>query len=184
MATLPEKTQQIIQSHSFLILQVVQACHNRDLVPELEPILQTAAANGWVDLVDVIHKILGGSRDTALLAKLDEEDTVIAEAILRGLQDPTTLPDPSQSAQAGMAAPGLAQLIHAARTGDVMALQMIADMAEQMTRTAGDMAYLGAAVSRMVDGVREEEILCKNLTSRGEKLVLDILAELAKLDAH
>jgi len=184
MANLPEKKQQVAQSHAILIVQVVKACQNPQMMVELEPMLQHAAANGWTELVTTIRKILNGSRDAALLKNLDEEDSIIIESILGGLQDPATLPDPTARAGAEHAAPALAQMIHAASTGDVGALQMIAAMAEQMTRTHGDMARLGGAVSRMVNGELDPDILCKNMDSKGEKLVLDILTELGRLRAH
>jgi hypothetical protein len=185
MASLPEKDEQIIRSHAILIVTVVKVCQNPQLLPELEPMLSHAQNNGWTALVTAIRSVLKGKRDPSLLAELDEEDTVIIDAILRGLQDPETLPDLNAKPQADLAAPALANMIHAAGTGDAMALSMIATMAEQMTNTQGDMARLGGAISKMVNGdERDPDILCKNMSEKGEKLVLDILAELTKLSAH
>ena len=184
MTTLPEKDQQIVQSHAQLIVGVVQACHNRELLSQLEPVLQNAQQNGWDDLVKTIRKILNGKRETTLLIGLDEEDSVIIEAILRGLQDPNTLPDPMANADPTMAAPGLAYMIYAAEGGDPNALQLVATIAEQMTHTAGDMGRLGKAMSRMVHGERNADKLSEGMDTRGEKLVLDILEELSKLRAH
>lgn len=184
MADIPDKAQQVIQSHATLIVQVVKACQNRQMLAELEPMLHHATANGWTELVGTIRKILNGQRDLSLLKGLDEEDSIIVESVLRGLRDPRTLPDPTARTGAEHAAPALAQMVHAATSGDINALQMIATMAEQMTQTHGDMARLGGALSRMVHGETEPDILCKNMDSRGEKLVLDILTELARLRAH
>lgn len=184
VAKLPEKSQQVIHSHAMLIVQVVKASQNPQMLVELESMLEHAAANGWTNLVQAIRKILKGERELSLLNGLDEEDSIIIEAILRGLRDPNTLPDPSTRAGAEHAAPALAQMIHAATSGDVNALQMVAAMAEQMTRTHGDMARLGGALSRMVNGEIEPEILCKNMDTKGEKLILDILTELGRLRAH
>lgn len=185
MPAIPEKKQQVIQSHAILIINVVKACQNPQMLAELEPMLQHAQNNGWNDLVSAIRKILQGSRDPVVLAGLDDEDGIIVEAILKGLQDPNTLPRLDAKPQAELAAPSLANMIHAAATGDAMALSMIASMAEQMTNTHGDMARLGGAISKMVNNdERDPEILCKNMSQKGEKLVLDILSELAKLSAH
>ncbi len=184
MATLLEKDQQIIQSHAKLIVGVVQACQNRELLSQLEPVLASAHQNGWEDLVRVIRLILDGQREPILLSGLDEEDAVIIDAILRGIQSPETLPDPNATSDPAMAAPGLAFMIHAADTGDTNALQLIATMAEQMTHTQGDMSRLGKAVSRMAQGERNVDKLCENMDTRGEKLVLDILEELNKLRTH
>jgi len=184
MTTLLAKEQQIIQSHVKLIVGVVQACQNRDQLPQLEPILVNAHDNGWADLVRVIRLILDGQREPILLSGLDEEDSVIIEAILRGIQNPETLPDPNAASDPTMAAPGLAFMIHAADSGDTNALQLIANMAEQMTHTQGDMRRLGKAVSRMAQGERDIDKLRKGMDNRGEKLVLDILEELNKLRTH
>ena len=93
MPALPEKDQQILVAHAGLVHAVVRTCHNRDLMPQLEQLLKLSEENGWTQLVATIRRILGGQRDTSLLLGLDEEDRAIAEAILRGLQNPETLPD-------------------------------------------------------------------------------------------
>ena len=185
MHSLPEKAEQIIRSHAILIVTVVKACQNPQLLPELEPLLVHAQNNGWTALVTAIRNIVKGKRDPSLLVGLDEEDTIIIDAILRGLQNPGSLPEINSKPQADLAAPALANMIHAACTGDAMALSMIAAMAEQMTNTQGDMARLGGAISKMVNNdERNPDILCKNMSEKGEKLVLDILSELTKLSAH
>ena len=106
MSTLPDKTRQIIQAHAGLIHAVVAAAQNRERLPELEALLDAALANGWGTLVAVIRRILGGTRDVQILTRLDEEDRVIAEAILRGLQDPGSLPDPHARPDPALAVPG------------------------------------------------------------------------------
>lgn len=184
MTSLPEKEQQITQSHARLIVGVVQACQNDELQAQIEPALVSAHENGWDDLVRVIRLILGGKREPTLLAGLDEEDSVIIDAILRGIQNPATLPDPNLASDPAAAAPGLAFMIHAADSGDANALALIANMAEQMTYTQGDMSRLGKAVSKMVQGERNVDKLCDGMDTRGEKLVLNILDELNKLRAH
>jgi len=68
----------------------------------------------------------------------------VADAILHGIQDPSTLPDPTKRQDAAMAAPGLAHMIHAARTGNPQALAPIGHMAEQMSTVGGQMAKLEA----------------------------------------
>ncbi len=184
MNSLPEKTKQILLVHAGLIHAVVIACQNRDRLVELEPLLEGAAANGWNALVTAIRRILGGRRDIQVLTGLDAEDRVIAEAILRGLQDPASLPDPQSRTDPGMAAPGLAGLIQAAASGDVAALQLLGDMATQMLRAGGDMARLSGILRRLVDGEREPDVLCRGMSPRGAQLVLSLIEELARLRAH
>lgn len=184
MPTLPEKNQQIIQAHAALIVAVVHSVHNRDLRPQLEPMLGASAQNGWSELVQAIRKILNGQRDVSVLLGLDEEDSVIAEAILRGLQDPHSLPKTDQSADPTLAAPGLAQMIHAVSHGDLQALQWLGQMAEQMRSVGGDMSRVGAILRRLADGERDPDRLSKGMGGQGESLVLSVLEELGKLEPH
>jgi hypothetical protein len=184
MTSLPEKNQQIVLAHAGLIHAVVIACQNRERLGELEPLLEAASANGWDSLVMAIRRILSGARDIAVLSGLDEEDRVIAEAILRGLQDPATLPDPQARPDPGMAVPGLAGMIHAAASGDVAALQLLGDMATQMLRAGGDMARLSGMLRRLMDGERDTDVLCRGMSPRGAQLVLSLIEELARLRAH
>lgn len=184
MSSLPEKAQQIVLAHAGLIHAVVIASQNRERLAELEPLLEAASANGWNTLVTAIRRILGGARDIQVLAGLDEEDRVIAEAILRGLQDPATLPDPQARPDPGMAVPGLAGMIHAAASGDIAALQLLADMATQMLRAGGDMARLSGMLRRLMDGERDPDVLCRGMSPRGAQLVLSLIEELARLRSH
>jgi hypothetical protein len=184
MSPLPEKAQQITLAHAGLIHAVVIACQNRERRAELEPLLEAASASGWNMLVMAIRRILGGTRDSQVLAGLDEEDRVIAEAILRGLQDPATLPDPQAQPDPGMAVPGLAGMIHAAASGDMAAIQLLGDMATQMLRAGGDMARLSGILRRLMDGERDPDVLCRGMSPRGAQLVLSLIGELARLRAH
>ncbi len=184
MPTMPEKTEQILQAHAGLIHRVVIAVQNRAMVPDLDEILQQAADNGWVDLVAAIKKVLGGQRDATAFRHLDAEDFTIVDAMLQGIQNPATLPDLSKEFDANMAAPGLASMIHAARGGNMEALQLVANMATQMMQAGGDMARIAGLVRPLVTGERDADKLCKGMGDSGEKLVLGILRELAKLEAH
>lgn len=180
----PDKREQILQTHASLVQAVVQTIHNMDLKPHLDQILQQSAQNGWQDLVNAINKIIAGSRDQSLINGLDEEDAVIIDSILRGLQDPSTLPEVEQSGDASQAAPMFARLINEARRGDHNALSMLGNMAEQMSRAGGDMANFSAIIKDMIDGERDTDKLCTRMGAQGESLVTQILGELAKLDTH
>ncbi len=181
MTRLPELSQQILMAHAALINLVVAACQSADKHAELEHVLKAARKNGWDDLVRVIRLIVAGQREASLLTGLDDEDQVVVESILRGLQDPSSLPDPDQQADPSMAAPGLAHMIFAASRGDAQALQAVAMMAEQMTQTEGDMRLLGGQVKRIVDGERDPDVLCKGMGASGTQLMLSLLEELNKL---
>ena len=183
MAT-PEKTEQILQTHASLILAVVQTIHNPELKPQLDMVLQQSAQNGWQDLVNTINKIVAGSREQSLVNGLDEEDAVIVDSILRGLQDPSTLPSSEQTGDASKAAPMIARLINEARRGDHNALSMLGTMAEQMSRAGGDMASLSAVIKDMIDGERSIDKLCTRMGAQGESLITQIVGELGKLDTH
>jgi hypothetical protein len=169
--------------HAQFINQVVTIGQQADRQKDFEELLTMAEQSGWTELTVCIRKIFQqGRRDMELLNPLDEEDRVIAEAILRGLQDPSTLPDPNVKLDPTMAAPGLAGMIHAAATGDAQALQIIAEMAEQMSKAGGGMTQLAAVIRPLLNGEREAEKLCKGMNSRTEQMVLGILDELRQLE--
>jgi len=178
------RQQQIIQAHAGVIVQVVQSIGNPALMPRTEEILKASEQNGWGDLVAIIRRIIKGERDESLLHGLDAEDSIIAGAILLGLQNPSTLPDPNAQPDASMAAPGLAQMIHEASRGNTQALEIISHMAEQMTAAGGDMRNLGGIIRKMINGEREPKVLARGMGVQGRQLVDSILDELAKLSGH
>ncbi len=179
-----DRQQQIIQSHAGVIVQVVQCIGNPALRPQVEEILKVSEQNGWNELVAVIRRIINGERDTSLLQGLDEEDSTIAAAILQGIQNPATLPDPNKPADASMAAPGIAHMVHQAATGNAQALQIISQMAEQMTQAGGDMRQLGGIIRKMINGERDPKVLARGMGTQGRQLVDSILEELSRLSPH
>lgn len=184
MPSLPQKDQQILHAHAGLIHRVVVACQNPALVPDLDDILAIAEKNEWHALVAAIRRILAGEREIGRLPGLDEEDKVIVGAILRGIQNPDTLPDLNADFDSSLAAPGIASLIHAARTGNTEALQMIANMAQQMLKAGGDMARLAAIIRPLVTGERDVDKLAEGFSDKGRELVADIVRELQRLEMH
>lgn len=183
MTTSPDLTEQILTSHSGLIHRVVMHCNNPGSVPDMEQVLQQAEENEWTQLVASIRDIMSGNRDESMLLGLDDEDKVIVETILRGLQDPSTLPALDTDFDSDMAAPGIAGLIHASRNGNAQALQIIANMAKQMLQAGGDMGILAGRIRPLVEGERDADKLAENMTDKGQKLITDILEELLKLEA-
>lgn len=185
MNSIPSKQQQIIEVHASLIKLVVQATQNSQLKPQLNEVLKVSAENGWQTLVLSIYKIMDGQRSESLFENLDEEDKVIIEAILKGIQNPATLPNPNEKqANPGMAAPGIAHMLNQARSGDTNALTLLSHMAEQMSAAGGDMARLAAIMKKLIDGERDPEILSKGMGAQGESLVNSILEELGKNRLH
>ena len=180
----PDKQQQFLQTHAGLIVAVVQTIHNPELKPQLDHVLKQSEQNGWVGLVAAIRKIMIGSRDDSLLAIQDDEDRTIIDAILKGIQDPTTLPKPEQQGDATTAAPMLAKLVHDASRGDHDAVIMLGGLAEQMSSAGGDMSNLSAVIKNMIDGERNVDMLCTRMGPQGESLITAILSELGKLDIH
>lgn len=178
---LPDKQQQIIQAHATFICQVVAFSQNRQHQGELEQLLSSAAQQGWQALVGAVRDIVKGRRDEAVYRGLDEEDRIIAEAILRGIQNPATLPDPKQKPDSSLAAPGLAHMIRAA-AGNPQALILLGNMAEQMQKAGGPMAQVASVIRPLVNGERDPDKLCKGLADKAEQVVLGIIDELKKLD--
>jgi hypothetical protein len=182
---LPPRQQQIIQSHAALIVLVAQAAQNADLRPQLHTVLQATEKNGWIGLVKSIRSIISGERSSlTLLANLDEEDATIIEAILVGIQTPSTLPNPEEKADASSAAPGIAQMVHMAAQGDPQSKIMLGGMADQMRKAGGDMARLAGIMKRLIDGERDMNILCKGMGDQGETLVKSIVDELKRMTYH
>ena len=184
MNSASEKQQQVLQVHAGLIVTIVKAVNDTSLMPNVEQVLKISAENGWGQLVTAIRKVIKGDRDNSILNGLDEEDGIIVDAILKGIQNPSTLPNPEQQADPAMAAPMLAQLIHDAARGDTNALSMLGTMAEQMSNTQGDLARFSTLLKPLVDGERDTDRLCGKIGPQGESLVVSILSELAKLEAH
>jgi hypothetical protein len=178
------KKEQILATYAAFIHEVVVACDQPARRAELDPTLNALATQGYPQLASAIRAILGGRRDDALLAGLDEEDGTVIEAILRGLQNPASLPPLDQAADPTMAAPGLAGLIHDAARGDAQALGVLADMATQMTRAGGEMAQLAAILRRLINGERDAGELGRRLGAPGRGLLNSILEELGRLDSH
>ncbi|WP_177420860.1 hypothetical protein [endosymbiont of Lamellibrachia barhami] len=179
-----DRREQILSVHALFINEVVKSGTDPDRKVEFEQLLKVAEDNEWSDLVAAIRRIMGGRRDIEILNGLDEEDQVIVEAILRGLQDPATLPDPNAKPDPAQAAPGLASMIHAAATGNVQALQLIAEMADQMSKAGGPIALLASVIRPLINGERNPDKLCRKLDGPTEEMVLGILEELKSLEQH
>lgn len=184
MSELPDLNEQILISHSGLIHRVVMHCNSPGSVPDLEQVLQQAEANDWKQLVTAIRDIMSGRRDESVLLGLDDEDRVIVDAILKGLQDPATLPPLQTNIDSDMAAPGIAGLIHASRNGNLQALQIIGNIAQQMLSAGGDMGILAGRLRPLVEGERDADKLTEKMSDKGQKLMMEIIEELLKLEAN
>lgn len=184
MTSLPDRRQQIITLHATFIHQAAMLCLDPDQRDTLEQLLGSAEQNGWTALAGAVRRIAAGERSLQRLGNLDEEDRVIAEAILLGVQNPDTLPDPEQKPDPSLAVPGRAGMIQAAARGNTDALAAIANMAEQMRRAGGPMARLASVIRPLINGERDPDRLCRGLDSRSQGLVLAILNEIGKSEIH
>ncbi len=182
MNKLPNQQQQVLQVHASLINLVVDTIANPQLRTQLNNVLKISADNGWQNLVLRIYKIMEGDRSEKLLSELDEEDAIIIDAILRGIQNPATLPKATpNNGDAGMAAPGIAHMVYQASIGNTQALSLLSQMSEQMSQAGGDMTLLAGIMKKLIDGERDPDILSKGMDQKGITLVNDLLSELAKL---
>ncbi len=179
-----DKIEQIRQVHARFIHAVVRAVRQPGDRAELDQTLAAAEANGWTDVVKSVRLILNGRRGTSILAGLDDEDRAIISGVLEGLQNPATLPNIDAQPDASFAAPGLAGFIAMAGRGNVEALRTLADIGEQMTAVGGEMAQISGRFRQLTQGERNAERLTEGMTARSRSLMLSILDELAKLDAH
>ena len=176
--TLPDRSRQIIETYAAFIHGVASACVQPLLLPQLQNVLKQAEQQGWGKLVSALRLVIAGRRDSGVYASLDDDERIIVTAILRGIQDPSTLPDPNLTADPNAAAPGMAGMIQASASGDVTAAAALANMAEQMVKAGGDMAKLGGNLYRMVHGERDIDLLGRGMSSQGRDLLEKLLSEL------
>jgi len=184
VSELPDAAEQVRRMHAPFIHAVVGALRDRSALPELMRTLAAAEQQGWARLAAAMRQIIDGKRDASVKLGLDEEDRIIVEAVLQGLENPASLPALDEKPDGRAAAPGLAAMIAAAGHGDAKALAVLADMAEQMLRAGGDMARLGGIMRRLVNGERDADPLMKGMGPLGRQLLLDILSELGKAGVH
>ena len=183
MSSMPDRQRQILAVHGPFIRQLVEFSRMPERQQDVQTLLGSAESNGWRALAAVLRPILAGRRDVNLLG-LDEEDRIIAEAVLLGLQDPATLPREDERPDPTLAAPGIAAMVQAAGSGDARALQLVADMAEQMSNVGGDMGRIAGIIRPLINGERDPDKLCKGMSTHGEQLVLNILQELGQSNVH
>jgi len=183
MPSLDNFSEDVLQAHASLIHRVVMHCNEPGSAPDLEAILQQAEDSDWKRLVATIRSIMSNNRDDSILQDLDEDETIIVGTILRGLEDPSTLPPLQPDFQSSMAAPGIANMIHASRAGHAQSLNIIANLARQMLEIGGDFEIIAGHIRPMIEGERDLTMLTANMTEKGQKMMVEILAELAKLEA-
>jgi hypothetical protein len=184
MPSMPDHQQQILAIHGQFVRQLVEACQTPGRERDVATLLQSAQENGWERLVSALRQIVSGRRDLAVLNGLDEEDQVIAEAVLRGLQNPGSLPPAAAKPEPALAAPGLAGMIRAAATGNLEALQLVSNMAEQMSRVGGDMARVAGIMRPLINGERDPDRLTRGMSAQGRQLVAGLLEELSRHEIH
>lgn len=181
MAQLPSAVDQVLHVHAAFIHAVVNALRDRSQLPDLMKQLDAAEQAGWPRLVGALRHVVNGRRDPSIKLGLDEEDSILLDAILRGLDNPATLPPLNAQPDGSSAAPGLAALIDASARGDAQAMSVLANMAEQMMKAGGDMALLGGRMRRLVNGERDTDQLVAGMGPLGRELLVSLLDELAKL---
>jgi len=181
MAQLPPAVEQVLRVHAAFIHTVVNTLRDRSQLPDLMKQLDAAEEAGWARLVGALRHVIHGRRDPSIKIGLDEEDGILLDAILRGIDNPATLPPLDTRPDGSAAAPGLASLIDASARGDAQALSVLANMAEQMTKAGGDMARLGGIMRRLVNGERDADQLSLGMGALGRELLLNLLDELARL---
>ena len=174
--------EEILQDHTTLIHRVVMHCNEPDSVPDLEQILQLAQENDWQKLVTTIRSIMSGNHDRSLLQGLDEEETIIIEAILNGIEDPGTLPTVSADLNSAMAAPGIASLIYASMQGSSESLDITTNLIKQMLDAGGEYAIIAGGIKAMIDGERDLAKLMADTSEQEQKLLTEILTELTAIE--
>lgn len=174
----PKQVEELLKLHAELLHDVVNACHDKDKQVELLAMLNEAENNGWQKLCEAIRTILSGQRDESVLDGLDEEDAILIQAILIGIENPETLPKHDLEAQRNDAAIGLASTIASACQGDPKAMELIAHMEQTFLENPTEMGAMGNAIRKMVNGERSAVTLVENMDSTSSMLIEHVLKEL------
>lgn len=177
-----DRQQQVLQEHASLIHQVVAACESPRLFPGLNAQLHQAEQNGWTALIAAIRRILDGERDVDAFEGLDDEDTIIVVAIVRGIQDRTTLPNPSSLIDASSAGPLIATLIARSRRNEKGASESLAAIEIQLNQAGGDLPLIGSALRRIIAGDYRFDQLFPKMSSDSVEIIRRILAELKNIE--
>jgi len=125
---------------------------------------------------------MSGNRNHSLLQELDEEESIIIESILNGIEDPGSLPPVPIDLSSDMAAPGIASLIHASKHGSKESQNIITSLTKQMLDTGGDAAIISGSIRTMIEGEHDFNKLIAGMSEQGQKLITGILTELTKLE--
>lgn len=174
--------QQLVQEHASLIVEVVEACSDKTKKQRLLEDLKVAEQNGWGKLCRAIRMILDGILEREDLGDMDVEDEAIVQAILVGLADPSTLPNPGDNANPMLAPEGLAGIIASAATGEENALQMLARMDTDLAESpVPELQQFGSVLRRLLNGERHTETLTLGLDERSASLIGAVVDELNKL---
>jgi hypothetical protein len=174
--------EQLIQEHASLIVEVVEACDDEAKTAQLLENLVVAEQNGWGKLCGAIRMILDGAREREELGDMDVEDEAIAQAMLMGIADPATLPQPDGNANPMLAPEGLAGIIASAATGEENALQMLARMDTDLAESPiPELQQFGQTLRRLLNGERNADSLTLGLDERTASLIIAVLDELNKL---
>lgn len=177
-----KQVEQLLKLHASLLHEVVEACHDQGKQIELLNMLSEAEQNGWQKLCEAIRSILAGTRDESVMDGLDEEDVILIQAILIGIDNPETLPDANLEQQRDDAALGLASAIAAACQGDQKAMELIAHMEQTFQENPTEMGGIGNAIRKMVNGERSIVSLAEGLDTSSTKMIEHILEELKTVE--
>ena len=173
----------IIQENADLIHLVIISAFDPQYLPQLESNLIQAENNGWTSLVAAIRKVIAGERNVEEFRYLDNEDRAIITSILKGIEDPTSLPELTKAVNPAMAGPVIARLIHAAGMGNKESKNELTAMASQMAECGGDLSRIASIIGILIEGERDKEALCSIMGGSGIALMDEILKELNRLEA-
>jgi hypothetical protein len=169
-----------------LVKRVAAAVTDPSQRPALEEALAERGEHGWTKLVEALRRVLDGERDEDVLYEpLDREDSVILQAVLRGIADPASLEDIPTAEPAGDNAQvaDLAQRLekHLPLIGAVVASidepevrSRLDPVLQQMERNGW--SNLIASVRRILDGERSADALLDDLDEEDTLIVGTILA--------
>jgi hypothetical protein len=184
-ARIPTREEQIVSVHAPLIISVVRGRTDPLAAGEAAELIGGLYRGGHPALARILGRIVRSAKpDEADETALSDDERVVLNAVLQGIDDPAALPQAVAPFDPAAAAPGLALMIDAAARGDPHALHSLSEMAEAMIQVGGDMGRLSGIMRRLVNGERDAERLTHSMGAQGISLVHAILDQLATLTQH
>lgn len=183
MDNLSSDTKKILQENADLIHLVILALSDSKFIPQLNANLEQAEKNGWTDLVASVRKIISGVRDIAEFPDLDNEDRTVINGILKGIEDPASLPAVENSVEPDKIGTTIANYVYETNAGNKDARNNLNILSAELISGPGDLKQIASVIGLLVQGERDKQVLCGNMGHTGIAIIESILEEMTRLES-